>query len=765
MMISPPNSLPLRDIVLIGGGHSHVEVLRAFGLRPLSGVRLTVICTDTDTPYSGMLPGYVAGHYHHDDVHIDLRRLAGWAGVRYFHDQVTGIDRAAQRVHCRQRPSVAYDLLSINIGSTPDQRGLHGAAEQVLPVKPVRGFNERWLALLERIGKGNGPATIAVVGAGAGGVELTLALQYRLRKTRLAHGTDPAAVRFHLFSADAEILVTHPPAVRRTFERVLRRRGVSVHRQSPIERVENGRLFTRTGETFAVDEVVWVTQAASAAWLRDCGLALDEQGFIRVHPALQSVSDPLIFAAGDCASLIDRPLAKAGVFAVRMGPPLAENLRRMILRQPLVAYHPQRHGLALISTGNRYAVASRGGWSARGRLLWYWKDWIDRRFMRKYSRFAEPSAPGHRGTSASMPTIPLANDERQSLLDMSTRGNGRRPIDPSIVARALARLQAQCADRSSIHSPIRPVADDATAIAYSPTLALAVSGIPAFIDDPWLFGRIVANHALAEQIAVEARAVPGAPTVSAALVVPPGVDRQVEETLFQVLAGALSVVEPAGHPLTVGTAEEGQKLALALAVDDRAERPMQSTVDRRMNAGEVLLLSKPLGSGALLAAHRQLRASGRWLDAALATMQQTNLAAVDCLRRYGASVCRAVGDDGLIGTLQALCQLSVLEVELVFNRLPLLEGAAESAAANRSTPPPTRLTAHLQHGEEVTAQAAYPLLFDADFAGALLAGVPATAADACLAELRKLGYGHAAAVGHCLPPSGAARPIRIILAG
>ena len=378
----------LRDIVLIGGGHSHVGVLYMFAMKPVPGVRLTVICTDTDTPYSGMLPGYVAGHYGFDDVHIDLRRLAEFAGARYYRDEVIGIDRATRKVLCRHRPPVAYDALSINIGSTPRLDDVAGAGEHAVPVKPIRRFNERWLALLERVCRHAGTTTIAVVGAGAGGVELLLAMQYRLRKELVALGRDPDELRCHLYSAEAEILPTHNAAVRRAFEGVLAERGVMVHRDAEVTQVSAGRLQTRSGEVLDADEIVWVTQAGGAAWLRDTGLALDDKGFIRVRDTLQTETDPLVFAAGDCAAMIDHPLEKAGVFAVRMGQAAGrEPAPRRSLGQPLVDYRPQRRWLALISTGDRHAVASRGAFYARGDWVWRWKDWIDRRFMRKFSEF------------------------------------------------------------------------------------------------------------------------------------------------------------------------------------------------------------------------------------------------------------------------------------------------------------------------------------------------------------------------------------------
>ena len=246
----------LRDIVLIGGGHSHVVVLRLFAMRPLPGVRLTLICTDTDTPYSGMLPGYIAGHYSFDEVHIDLRRLAEFAGARYYRDEVIGIDRAERQVLCRNHPPVSYDAVSINIGSTPQLGQVPGAAEHAVPVKPIRRFNERWLALFERVRAHAGATTIAVVGAGAAGVELTLAMQHRLRRELTALGRDPDELRFHLFSAEPAILPTHNAAVRRAFETVLATRGVSVRCNAEVTEVAAGRLRARDGTTLDADEIV-----------------------------------------------------------------------------------------------------------------------------------------------------------------------------------------------------------------------------------------------------------------------------------------------------------------------------------------------------------------------------------------------------------------------------------------------------------------------------------------------------------------------------
>ena len=202
--VTATGSPVLRDLVLVGGGHSHIGVLRRFGMRPMEGVRLTLICRDTHTPYSGMLPGYIAGHYRYDEVHVDLSRLARFAGARFLRDEAIGIDRETRHVRCRDRPPVAYDQLSINIGSTPQMSAVPGAAAHAAPVKPIGAFNERWRLLRDRVLTGALIRRIAVVGGGAGGVEMTLAMQHRLNRELRAAGRRESEITFHLLTAGAD---------------------------------------------------------------------------------------------------------------------------------------------------------------------------------------------------------------------------------------------------------------------------------------------------------------------------------------------------------------------------------------------------------------------------------------------------------------------------------------------------------------------------------------------------------------------------------
>ena len=232
----------VKDLVLVGGGHSHVIVLKRFGMKPMAGVRVTLICRDVETPYSGMLPGHVAGHYTHDDIHIDLGPLARFANARFYHDEVVGLDPVERKVICRNRPCVPYDVLSIDIGSAPRSREVPGADGAVVPVKPIGNFVVRWNALVERVLATQDPIRIGVVGAGAGGVEMVLAMRHGLRARLRDVGGNPDRLRFDLFVGGTEVLPCKPPRVRAAFARVLTERGVRVHFDAWIDRVTPGAL-------------------------------------------------------------------------------------------------------------------------------------------------------------------------------------------------------------------------------------------------------------------------------------------------------------------------------------------------------------------------------------------------------------------------------------------------------------------------------------------------------------------------------------------
>ncbi|MEP0916489.1 FAD-dependent oxidoreductase [Leptolyngbya sp. DQ-M1] len=341
----------MKKLVLVGGGHSHAIALRQFGLNPIVGVQITLISEAEDTPYSGMLPGHVAGFYSYQECHINLRSLCEFASARLIVDRAVGLER--NQVMC-QHHRIEFDWVSIDIGSTPNIP----SGAQGIGAKPISKFLKWWDEFAQK-----NPKQLAIVGGGTGGVELVLNMQHRLPNTTI-----------HLFQRDREIMPKHNAWVRRQLKQLLIQRGIQLHLGAVVEAVEG----------FDADAIVWVTQASAPDWLRQSGLKVDEQGFILVNDALQSVSHPQVFAAGDIATMIHYERPKAGVFAVRQGKPLFQNLSAALNHQPLRAYHPQSNYLSLIGTGDRSAIASYGKFGVRSRLLWRMKDAIDQTFMNQF---------------------------------------------------------------------------------------------------------------------------------------------------------------------------------------------------------------------------------------------------------------------------------------------------------------------------------------------------------------------------------------------
>ncbi|MEZ5626730.1 MAG: FAD-dependent oxidoreductase [Rhodocyclaceae bacterium] len=359
-------------LVLLGGGHAHVHLLDALARAPLPDTEVTLVSPYPRQLYSGMLPGWIAGHYALDELAIALTPLAERAGIRWKPARATGLDLATRAVMCDDGERIAFDWLSIDTGPTTDHRRICGSVRHGVPVRPIEDFVTRVDTLIAAAG--HGPARpAALIGSGAAGFELALALRARLPRTPLA-----------LIGASAMPLEGFPARLQRHARRLLDARDIRWIGQRRATRIDADGVWLDNGQQVAASDVLQVTGAAAPAWPADAGLATDAGGFIRVAPTLQSVSHPFIFAAGDIAAYAD-PRPKSGVFAVRAGPPLADNLRRAVNGEPLHAWQPQRRALYLISTGDRRAMAAWGPLSAEGAWVWRWKDHIDRAFMARFA--------------------------------------------------------------------------------------------------------------------------------------------------------------------------------------------------------------------------------------------------------------------------------------------------------------------------------------------------------------------------------------------
>ncbi|MGJ5628907.1 FAD-dependent oxidoreductase [Nostoc sp. CALU 1950] len=382
----------VKDLVLIGGGHSHAIVMKMFGMKPLPGVRLTLITAASETAYSGMLPGHIAGFYTHDECHIDLRPLANFAQAQLYIDTVVALDLENNKVLCANGLAVDFDVLSVDIGSTPATISVSGAAEYAIAAKPVSQLLEHWYELIEAVDKNpQEPISIAIVGGGAGGVELALAMRSHLHQILDKTQQPIQNLEIHLFQRGQELMPNYHQSVRHQLQQILTEGGIKLHlgetvcKIAPITHRETKEVFEikcESGLKVECNKIFWVTQASAPEWLKTAGLGTDEQGFILVEDTLQSQTHPQVFASGDIATMVNHPRPKAGVFAVRQGKPLFENLQRILLGKSLKPYRPQKEYLSLIGTGDERAIATRGIITLPPhKLLWHYKDWIDRRFM------------------------------------------------------------------------------------------------------------------------------------------------------------------------------------------------------------------------------------------------------------------------------------------------------------------------------------------------------------------------------------------------
>jgi selenide, water dikinase len=748
----PSNTPKARDLVLLGGGHSHALALRMLGMRPIPGVRVTLVSDASYAPYSGMLPGHVAGFYSWEEMHIDLRRLCAFAGATFVEGCVEGLDLARQMVEVAGRPPLRADVVSLNVGSTPSLGGVPGTEEWAIPAKPVPRLLAGWRRVQAAAQAGRAPRLV-LVGGGAGGVELAVTMHHQLggrASLTLVHQGD-------------RLLPGHNRRVRRIFERLLPERGIAVRTGTQVAEVGLDGVRTADGELLPADFVFWVTHAAAPAWIAASGLATTAEGFVRVAPTLQAVDHPWIFAVGDVATLESAPRPKSGVFAVRMAAPLVENLRAWFAGRPLRPYRPQRHVLGLIGTGDGRAVASRRWLAGRSALFWRLKDRIDRRFMAKFEDLPRP--PEETAPATPKPGIPAAEIESAALARLQHAARMRclgcaAKVGGTTLSRVLARLGEEHEhgtgrqDGAALIGLDAP--DDAAVFAVAAGLALVqtVDYMPALVSDPYLFGRIATLHGFSDLFAMGA-----APhSALAAALVPFAAESVTEETLFQLLSGVLRELGAMGATLLGGHTAEGAVLGLALTANGLVD-PARILRKGGLETGQALVLTKPLGTGVLFAAQMRLEAKAAWIETALDSMLLSNGPAAAILRDHGATGCTDITGFGLAGHLLEMLRAADLAARLRLAEVPALPGALDCLgrglasslhAANRRAADPLLTDLRLAP----SADERLPLLFDPQTSGGLLAGLPAERAAACLAALGEAGYPGAALVGQVTLPEG-----------
>lgn len=701
----------------MGGGHSNVEVLRRYGMKPEPGVRITVVAREPHTPYSGMLPGYLAGKYSWDEVHIDLLKLSNFANARFIPDEVTRVNLDEQTVSFASRPDLRYDVIAINTGGAPGKN--FQGNDLVIPVKPIGQFIPAWNHVVAQHANGNG-YRLTIVGGGPGSVEVAMAIRER-------HGD---AFTIHLVTANDILLKEHNKLLERAIARELRKSDISVSCDFNVVDVTDRAVIAADGRKLESDCVLWVAGVEAPDWIRESNFAVDKGGFLRVNRKLQSISNPKAFAAGDIVCLDGQERPKSGVYAVRAGPYLARNTRFALTSRPLRRYRAQRRALAILRLSHYRAVATKGPICLSSRPVEIWKDWLDRTFMRRYSDLPEMDS-----------SVKLLKPQalREDQPDPLRCGGCGSKLGADLLENVLRRLGVGV-DREYV----RGIGDDAAVIDWnSSRFATSCDGFRAMVSDPYQFGRLSANHALNDLYAMGSE-----PKIALALAtVPLMAQTLMEDELYQAMSGALSVFEESDTKLVGGHSAEGSELSLGFAVTGTV--PQNPVLNSSLVPGHALVLTKPLGTGLLLAGIMHGTTSAKDLVSAIEVMDQSNAEAARVFLEFHPSAMTDITGFGLLGHLSEIARRSNVNVELVVDQVPLMDGVKETVMQEvRSS----------LHENNLQSVADYEKLGDFDDSliaplvdpqtcGGLVAAIPKARVDECISRLRDAGYLHASQIG------------------
>jgi selenide,water dikinase len=736
-----------REVVLLGIGHTNAHILKMWRMKRPRNTRLTCVSNFPCVTYSGMLPGVLAGQYAEEQMEIDLVRLCAANGARLIIGDVVGLEAEADSnaLQFADRPPMPFDVLSIGIGSLIRPAGAQGVASDVgdespqrILIKPMQTFLDRLRGHIAQIpqeseqqGSEQPERTLAIVGAGAGGVEVTLCISHFLRQER-----PDIHWKVALVSGAEEVIPDYSVATRQRVMKALEQQQIEVRTGCRVLSVSDGYFQLQDRAPLPVDLPVdigvWASGATSAPLLSQLGLPVDANGFITVDENLQSTSGRPVFAVGDAASLPFDYVMKAGVFAVREGPILWENIQRSLAQKPLVPYRPQRDFLRLLNTGDGKAIAQYKGLSVTSNWAWKLKDWIDRKFMKMYQRYK--------------PMQMTSNADADEDVDMRCLGCGGK-VGGSILQRVLEQVRPY--ERAETIKGIESGGDDAAVLA--PIAGREIAATTDFFvapwDDPYLVGKICALHAASDCFAMGSE--PFAALANVTL--PLGKPRRQEDCLLQLLSGANDVFREMRVSLVGGHTIEGPHLAIGFTVLSQHEDA--ALLKSQIEPEDVLVITKPIGIGVLLAAQMQARCKGIWWEECLATMLGSNGPAAQIAKELGATAMTDVTGFGVAGHLGEMLEGAGLSAEVNLNQMPIIPGAAELtsqklestlAPANRDWERIIKVSESLRESPE------YGLLFDPQTSGGLLIAIAEPQCAQLLTRLAEIGIdGHA--IGRILP--------------
>lgn len=733
-------------IVLLGVGHTNAHVLRMWKMQPISNANLVCVSNFPVATYSGMLPGVLSGQYSPQQMEIDLVRFCATAGARLIVGEVTGLDRGNRRLEFADRPPLHYDLLSIGIGSRPSFEGVSVESDRLLiAVKPMQTFLDRMLARLSDLSQqdSSAPPTISIVGGGVGSIEIAFCLHQRLHRVNDNTVETPPLTnppRIQLITASETLGDGLLSSTQRRVRNELQSRGVEILTGKRVTRIAEDALVFDSGERTSAGLVIWATHAAPLPLLSKLDLETDSDGFLLTRPTLQCVNDDHVFAVGDTGTIQGSRTAKAGVFAVRQGPVLWNNLNRSVWHPPLEEYYPQSGFLKLINTGDGKAIGEYKGIGFYSRWAWKLKDWIDRRFMAKYQDYEPMKLTIHH----------TEEDEVMRCLGCGGKIGSRE------LGRVLDELNVP--DHDDVVIGLAAREDAAVLRTHDNQVTVTTDFFASPINDPYVVGRIAALNSASDCFVMGAQ-----PTSALAHVqLPVGNSRSQTELMRELMQGGAEEFSQLGAAIVGGHSIEGPRLTVGFTVLGR--RMFDPHTKSGLKAGDRLILSKPLGTGVLLAAVMQGELPASAWQPLIDTMLQSNAVALTLMQAECVSAMTDVTGFGLAGHLVEMLQASQVSASVFMSRVPLLptcQNLIDAGIQSTLAPDNRSFTRKIEVDVDDLESPAIASLFDPQTSGGLLFGVADNQVEPALEILNENGFESSTVIGEITATTGSSGKLHV----
>ena len=716
------------DLVLVGGGHSQVNVLKKFGMKPIAGLRITLINKYYVSPYSGMLPGYIAETYTKDQTQIDLLNLCKFSNSRLIVDEVIGIDLSEKQVILKDRMPVKFDTLSLNTGGEPNLESIKGAKKYSIPIKPISKLVKVIDEIKRKIVRSN-EISISVIGGGAGGIELVLALKEYLKTIK-----NIRQAKINLISRGKYLAQAKNKLSQNCILSFLKDNKINVILNDEV--IEFGPYFIKTlkGNKINSKFNFLVTPISPPKWIANTGLKLNKLGFIKVNKFLQT-SEKNIFASGDICSLENFNLPKAGVYAVRQGPILYKNLRAKILNYNLISFKPQSYFLSLIGNGKNEAIFSWRGISFKSKFAWMLKRYIDEGFMKKYNHLQLMKM---KSIQPHPKLITKKNKGDPALEKIRCLGCGAKA--PWISLNKGINSLKDNLNSNSIKINNVSITSDASIIDVPSgnNLVQSVDLISAIVNDPYTLSRIAAIHAISDVLSASATPI----NAEAIFILPPGLQEIQSRLISELLNGATYELNSHNIKLNGGHTSEGEELQVGFCISGVRPKSFKS---KEPKVGDKLILTKPLGTGVILAANMRKKINPEEYKNTIETMLNSNLNAANIIRKENITAITDITGFGL--ARHTLNLTKPFGANLSIKDLPIISGAIEHLSNNICSSLAFSNKKAINFTSKISKQD--HIIFDPQTSGGLLISVDRIKANQILEKLKKSNH-YASIIGEVI---------------